>query len=194
MCNINKQPQPHFPKTRRQIWSQILSEGHCLTVSWLVKWCLYLRGHGLRTHYVVELPLLSRNLHRQRERKTNWLCGGYKEKNQTELKLMRTGSEKKLRKNHGWIFFWRHNKRSTFCSHLDKQADESVVCLSSLDEGTGLKYLSVSSAWTDGGQTGTFPARRRFFSILAHRFTFTPPEKVANPKCSERCQRQWIYR
>lgn len=43
-------------------------------------------------------------------------------------------------------FFWRHNKRSTFCSHLDKQADESVVCLSSLDEGTGLKYLSVSSA------------------------------------------------
>lgn len=43
-------------------------------------------------------------------------------------------------------FFWRHNKRSTFCSHLDKQAVKSVVCLSSLDEGTGLKYFSVSSA------------------------------------------------
>lgn len=43
-------------------------------------------------------------------------------------------------------FCWRHSKRSTFCSHLDKQVDESVICLSSLDEGTGLKYLSVSSA------------------------------------------------
>lgn len=63
---------------------------------------------------------------------------------------------------------------------LGAQQREHILADTSLKIYFGLKQVSLSRGWIDGGQTGAFPAWRRSVSIPAHRFIFPSPEKVAN--------------